>query len=193
VTPTAPEFSEWWCGRYDLLHRLECPSTRIDPTIKNLPATTLRRNPDLRKYRRGRGLGVHTLLGYEALADTPFGLVRLVAVFRANPFEGGEPDVLALDGERRSLHRNNGGNVNGGSAHLCLYYPKDPEERRWLPEYGLIGLFDMARRHLNCEHVWRETGDWPVEDAAHGNLARPVASRPELRVPLAWRADPEAA
>lgn len=184
MNPAASDGPRWWCGRYDLLHHLECPSTRLDPTIENLSYETLRRHRDLRAYREVRGLGVLSLLGYQAMADTPFGPVRLAALFPQDPFNGGEPAVIALDGPRRSLHRNNGGNVDGGSAHLCLYFPHDPPERRWMPEYGLVGLFDIARNHLACEHVWRQTDQWPTEDAPHGNLARPVAPRPELRVPV---------
>lgn len=68
------------------------------------------------------------------------------------------------------------------SAELCLYFSRDPDERRWTAEYGLVELFDIARRHLACEHVWRETDTWPTEDAPHGTAARPVRRRPELKV-----------
>lgn len=182
--------ASWWCGRFDLLHHLECPSTRLDPTICNLPRETLRRHPDLRAFLARLGVSPLFMLGYEALAEGPYGLVRLAALFPRDPFAGADPKVFALDGDRRSLHRNppwdNG--VEGHGADLCLYFPPDPQERRWTVEYGLVGLFDLARRHLACEHIWRETDEWPTEDAPHGDLARPVAPRPELRVqPLRGR------
>jgi hypothetical protein len=51
------ETASWWCGRFELLHRLECPSTRIDPTIENLPRHTLRQHPDLCAYLDRIGVG----------------------------------------------------------------------------------------------------------------------------------------
>lgn len=183
VAQHGKQHASWWCGRFDLLHRLECPSTRLDPTVENLPLHTLRQHPDLHRYLDDFGVPALYMLGYQAMADGPYGMVRVAALFPVDPFRGGHPQVFALDGDRRSLHRNppwdNG--QDGVSAHLCLYYPRDPDERRWTPEYGLIGLFDLARRHLACEHVWRETDKWPTEDAPHGALAKPVAPQPDLK------------
>lgn len=177
--------ASWWCGRFDLMHHLECPSTRLDPTIERLPRHTLRQHPDLRAFITDAGVSPLHVLSYQALADGHYGMVRLAALFPANPFTGGHPKVFALDGDRRSLHRNPpwDNDVEGVSADLCLYFPGDPHERRWTAEYGLVELFDIARLHLACEHVWRETGVWPTEDALHGGAARPVRSRPELKVP----------
>ena len=157
---------------------------RLDPTIENLPIATLRRHRDLRAFIDTYGMPALSVLGYQALAEGPYGFVRLAALFPFNPFGGGQPQVFALDGDRRSLHRNPpyDGGVQGVSGHLCLCFPTDPPERRWSVDHGLVGLFDIARRHLACEHVWRETGVWPTEDAPHGDAARPVAPRPELRV-----------
>lgn len=158
---------------------------RLDPTIENLPLRTLRRHPDVRAFIDRWEMPALYVLGYEALAEGPYGFVRLAALFPVDPFAGGDPQVFALDGDRRSLHRNPpyDDGVEGVSGHLCLYFPHDPPERRWSVGYGLVGLFDIARRHLACEHVWRETGVWPTEDAPHGDAARPVAHRPELVVP----------
>lgn len=185
VDPKAVELASWWSGRFDLLHHLECPSTRLDPSIEKLPLRTLRQHPDLRAFLDRLGVRALYMLGYEALAEGPYGMVRVAALFPANPFRGAQPQVFALDGERRSLHRNPpwDDDVEGVSAHLCLYFPEDPEERRWTVDYGLVGLFDLARRHLACEHVWRETDVWPTEDAPHGEAATPVARRPKLKVP----------
>jgi hypothetical protein len=178
------ETVSWWCRRFDLLHHLECPSRRIDPTIENLPLRTLRWHRALRAYLARLGVPAMYVLGYQALAEGPYGIVRLAALFPVDPFYCGEPQVFALDGDRRSLHRNppwdNG--VEGVSAHLCLYFPRDPEERRWTVDQSLLGLFDLARWHLACEHVWRETDVWPTEHARHGEAARPVGRRPELRL-----------
>ncbi|MFK0235392.1 hypothetical protein [Streptomyces vinaceus] len=52
---------------------------------------------------------------------------------------------------------------------LCLWYPYDPEERRWTSPKGLLHLFEIVRTHLFLEHYWRLTGgEWLVEDAPHG-------------------------
>jgi len=185
VAPAALAAASWWCGRFDPVHHLECPSTRLDPSIKYLPRETLRQHPDLRRFTERRGLLPLYVLGYEALAEGPYGLVRLAALFPLDPFAGNPPQVFALDGDRRSLHRNPpwDNDEEGVSADLCLYFPHDPDERRWTVEYGLIGLFDLARRHLACEHIWRLTDVWPTEDARHGDLARPARARPGLKVP----------
>lgn len=184
VTRHGQNQAQWWCQNFEALHYLEWPSTRLDPTIENLQLDTLRRNFDLSRYLRTNGAPAIWTLGYQALAEGPYGLVRLAALFPVDPFAGADPQVFALDGDRRSLHRNPpyDDDVRGVSGHLCLYFPGDPEERRWTPEYGLVGLFDLGRRHLACEHVWRETGTWPTEDAPHGDAAKPVEQRPELKV-----------
>lgn len=68
---------------------------------------------------------------------------------------------------------------------LCLYYPQDPPERRWIHTNGLVALFEIVRRHLLFEDYWRETGGfgdhrgrhrgtWLSDEAPHGfdgNLA----------------------
>lgn len=174
----------WWVGRFDLLWRLEHPSMELDPTISRLPRRTARQQQDLRRFIEMWGVSTLDVLAYQALAEPPYGLVRLAALFPLSPFEGGEPQVFALDGERTSLHRNPpfDEGTEGSSAHLCLYYRNDPSERRWTPEYGLIELFDIARRHLAAEHVWRQEGSWPIEQAPHGE-GRPARRRPDLKVP----------
>ncbi|MGH2715797.1 MAG: hypothetical protein ACRDM7_18290 [Thermoleophilaceae bacterium] len=179
----AIENASWWCGRFELVHHLEYPSTHLDRTIHRLRRDTVRQHPDLRRFLEILGVPPLWMLAYQALAEGPYGMVRLAALFPTSPFEGGEPQVFALDGDRRSLHRNPpyDDGVEGVSAHLCLYYRDDPDERRWTAEYGLIELFDLARRHLVCEHVWRETDVWPTEDAPHG-ITKPARRRPELKV-----------
>jgi hypothetical protein len=182
---SAIDAASWWFGRFDLLHHLESPSMRMDQTIEKLPLHTLRRHADLRASLERIGVPALYMLGYQALAEGSYGVVRLAALFPADPFRGGDPQMFALDGDRHSLHRNPPWDhgVHGVSAHLCLYFPGDPEERRWTVDDGLARLFDLARWHLACEHVWRQTRKWPTEDAPHGAAARPVAPRPELRLP----------
>lgn len=145
---------------------------------------TLRQNPDLGQYIKRLNVPEWDVLAYQAIAEGAYGRVRLAALFPFSPFDGAEPDVFALDGERRSLHRNppwdNG--IEGCSAHLCLYFRADRVERRWTPEYGLLELFDLGRRHLASEEIWRKTDKWPTEDAPHGDRARPAPPRPDLKI-----------
>lgn len=52
---------------------------------------------------------------------------------------------------------------------LCLYYPGDPEHRRWTAEKGLDELLNLTARHLLAEDFWRENDNvWPFDEAAHG-------------------------
>jgi hypothetical protein len=69
-------------------------------------------------------------------------------------FKAGEPapfvNVFA-DGPTESPHRY-------GNDRLCMWHPDDPPELRWLPEHRIVGLIEMARRHLFREAWWRQTG-----------------------------------
>lgn len=63
---------------------------------------------------------------------------------------------------------------------LCLYYPRDPEWRRWTADKGLLDLLDLIVDHLCCEDLWRATGGfeggvWPGDEAEHG-FAQEVAA-----------------
>lgn len=61
---------------------------------------------------------------------------------------------------------------------LCLWFPRDPEERRWHHSDGLLTLFNTARNHLFFEDYWRSTGGhggpgqpegiWLGDEAPHG-------------------------
>ena len=65
----------------------------------------------------------------------------------------------------------------GGDA-LCLWYPRDPEDRRWHYEDGLVTLLNIVRNHLFFEDHWRATGghgaagqpegEWLGNEAPHG-------------------------
>lgn len=62
--------------------------------------------------------------------------------------------------------------------HLCIWFPSDTPERRWLPDDGLLALFGMVQVHLFKENYWRETGQWVGDEAPHGDGAsgRPDAA-----------------
>ncbi|MGI3200604.1 hypothetical protein ACRJ4W_23030 [Streptomyces sp. GLT-R25] len=68
---------------------------------------------------------------------------------------------------------------------LCLWYPLDPEERRWTSSKGLLDLIEIVRTHLFLEHYWRLTGgesggQWLVEDARTASQVSDVC-RPSRR------------
>lgn len=69
------------------------------------------------------------------------------------------PRVYA-DGPTESPHRYS-------AHHLCMWHPKDPPDRVWLPEDGLLTLIRYAQEHLFREAWWRETGEWIGEQAPH--------------------------
>ncbi len=166
----------WWEVQKARLATLEHPSLELDPTITRIDSDEVDRNPDLRRVVEGLDVEPEDLLVYRAPADGPFGRYRLAAVFPLPP-DAKEPAVLCLDGPRglgSSKHRN-------GPAELCLYYEDDPPERRWTEGLGLLRLFDLARRHVTAEYVWRETGRWPTEEAPHG---RPEPAPPDPSLAL---------
>jgi hypothetical protein len=158
------------------LASLEGSSLREDPTIVRLTADEIEANADLRSYITA-DITPADVLAYRAFADGPFGRYRVAALFLVPP-ERVDPCVLCLDGPRgmeASEHRN-------GSVELCLYFKDDPPERRWRPRDGLLRLFDLARRHLVGEYLWRKDGVWPIEEAPHGNAATPAPAEPPLQL-----------
>ena len=74
---------------------------------------------------------------------------RITIVFKADE----PPSCVAVfaDGPTESPHRY-------GERRLCMWYPADPPELRWLPEHRLVGLIEMSRLHLFREEYWRRTG-----------------------------------
>lgn len=69
--------------------------------------------------------------------------------------------TVTADGPSDSPHRFPGG-------HLCMWHPEDPDENRWVLGDGLGALIDHVALHLYREAYWRETGEWPGPEAAHG-------------------------
>lgn len=68
--------------------------------------------------------------------------------------------TVTVDGPEDSLHRY--------SQHeLCLWYPTDPVELRWVPEDGLLALLGLIQAHLFKEAYWREHREWLGDEAPH--------------------------
>ena len=72
----------------------------------------------------------------------------------------GVPRVYA-DGPTESPHRYEDGS-------LCMWYPRDPLERRWSFGDGLHALLGQIAVHLVKEDIWRRTGEWPGAEVPHG-------------------------
>ena len=171
----------WRDEHPDQLRLLEELSLPRDRTIRRLDPDEIERNRDLRGFIEPIGVRPEDVLAYLALADGPFGRYRLVAMFILPPNDH-PPIVFCLDGPRgpaASEHRI-------GETQLCLSYKDDPPERRWKTKDGLLRLFDLARRHVTGEYIWRATGRWPVEEAPHGETA-PAPRDPSLALPRLQR------
>lgn len=84
---------------------------------------------------------------------------------------------------RRWKHRNPsplGPDFGKLAGDLCLWYPSDPRALRWEWTDGFEQYVTRVHRHLFFEEFWRRTGEWPVEDAPHGEPAHgahPIRTR----------------
>lgn len=76
------------------------------------------------------------------------------------------PDIY-VDGPDDSPHRFDPRGKDP-RRRLCVWDPRDPPERRWVPEDGLLSLIEMIRIHLFKEAYYREKGVWLGEEAQHG-------------------------
>jgi hypothetical protein len=177
LNPDRPRY-RWWTEHWPLIWQLEQHAMPLDPHLRRLSLQLVDRHPGLRRYVERLGVPAWDIIGWESEGEGPWRQRRLVALFLRPPWEA-EPKMLCLDGPPTSLHRN-------GELELCLYYERDPDERRWKVSDGLVRLFDLARVHLYSEHIWRERGmkdtDWPTPQAAHGYGA-PAPPDPSLLLP----------
>jgi len=108
------------------------------------------------KSKFGGGAGGYTL---SLTVDVPgYDSRRLRIAFDRRHVE--IPRVLA-DGPSSSKHRYKDGS-------LCMWFPRDSEDLRWVRSDGLVALIGYAIAHLFREAWWRETGEWPGPEAPHG-------------------------
>jgi hypothetical protein len=61
---------------------------------------------------------------------------------------------------------------------LCIRYPADPPELRWVPADGLLTLIELTRVHLFKEAYYRETGEWLGAEVSHGQPLRSKTCQP---------------
>lgn len=90
---------------------------------------------------------------------------------RVSVWPDGTVLAFPLGPERRWRHRQPSplGPAFGKLAgELCLYYPDDPRALQWAWEDGFDQYVTRVHRHLFFEEFWRRNGQWPVEEAPHG-------------------------
>jgi hypothetical protein len=82
-------------------------------------------------------------------------------------FENGSriPKIY-VDGSTDSPHRY-------AERRLCIWYPNDPPEQKWVFKDGLLMLINHIQAHLFREAWWRETGgrnggEWLGPQVTHG-------------------------
>lgn len=75
------------------------------------------------------------------------------------------PRVRA-DGPSESPHRYPDGS-------LCIWYPHDSIDSRWVLEDGLAHLLGLTALHLFREAWWRDTGEWLGPEAPHAGTEKP--------------------
>lgn len=127
---------------------------------------------------RGRVVKGRPPHGYEYLADVPVRgslpvPVRVQFARRSNTIAQVFP--LGKAGCLTYKHRYREGN-------LCMWFPDDPPERRWIFADGLAALLATVSLHLFKEQWWRSTGgtvrgEWLGEEAPHDAAAHPPTRR----------------
>ena len=111
----------------------------------------------LRSYKRPNGRGWL----YEFAAEPNGCPPRRVRVeFRLA--DGALYPRVFVDGPTHSPHR-----YHADDGRLCMWYPKDPVDSRWVFNDGLLALIGQVQVHLIKEHLWRDLGEWPGAEAPH--------------------------
>jgi hypothetical protein len=67
---------------------------------------------------------------------------------------------VSVDGPVDSKHR-------FSSGELCMWYPEDSVDNRWVFEDGLVALLGQIVVHLFREAWCRETGEWTGPEVDH--------------------------
>lgn len=73
----------------------------------------------------------------------------------------GSVPAVYCDGPAESPHRY-------GDGSLCMWYPWDAENARWVRRDGAGALLGHITAHLLREEWWRTTGEWIGDEAPHG-------------------------
>ena len=60
---------------------------------------------------------------------------------------------------------------------LCIWYPQDPDQHRWVLKDVLLVLLGLIATHLFREAWWRETREWLGPEAGHPPSEHPIQGR----------------
>jgi hypothetical protein len=95
---------------------------------------------------------------YRLIVDVPTFEQRAVQIL----FEKSYPEIpqITADGPTQSPHRYSDGS-------LCIWYPLDDQENKWVFADGLNELVGHVTLHLFREAYWRMYGEWLGEEASH--------------------------
>lgn len=77
-----------------------------------------------------------------------------------------------VDGPTESPHRYSDGS-------LCMWYPPDPPEQKWVFDDGLLALLNCIQAHLVREAWWWQKGEWLGPEAPHGPPKEQVKEKEE--------------
>lgn len=127
---------------------------------------------DVQRVRFERGAKRHfpTLLGVTRTSGPKTGRIYKV-IINVPHYEPRQIEIcfprwtptlakITADGPTDSPHRYD-------THRLCIWYPDDPDENRWVFEDGLLALLGLTAAHLFREAWWRETGEWLGPEAGH--------------------------
>lgn len=166
----------WWIRERAVLRSLERRMGE-DRSLGVLNVATDDGGASVSRWLGTHGFAVAATRTYGALAEGPWGRYRLAAIFPGSPTKA-PPRALCLDGPIGAA----AGPHRFDDLALCLYMPSDPPERRWRLSSGVIGLMDLARRHVAAEYFWQRDGEWVIDEAPHGTTPPAPAAVVEPRV-----------
>jgi len=102
---------------------------------------------------------------YKFRIEVPtYGTRNITIKFYPNKY--GTPKVTT-DGPSDSPHRYD-------DDSLCMWYPWDPRERRWIFEDGLLHLLVLIQAHLFREAWWRDNDEWLGPEIPHEQTTDPT-------------------
>jgi hypothetical protein len=161
----------------------------LDGTCAVLEQTLFGMHVDRARRQPGSAVIDVTFDPLPEFAAHGFGAERARITTRAD----GSVRTYPLGPQRRWKHRNPsplGPAFDQLAGDLCLWYRHDPRGLRWEWDDGFEQYATRVHRHLFFEEFWRRTGEWPVEDAPHGDPptgAHPVRTRQMKEAAREWR------
>lgn len=95
--------------------------------------------------------------------------------------------VVPQDSDTRRWKHRMPKSALGDFGELCLWCCADDPSLVWQWSDGLMPLLTIAHRHLQYEEYWRLNGEWPVEDAPHGDGTHPLTTPSMRRAAQEWQ------